>query len=277
MSSFNRRTFLKTSAAGIAALGCNALRAEDANPYGPFKVGIATYTLRNFKTLDEVLAKIKELGLKYSEFNKAHLVVTSDATKIKEYKEKLGAAGITALAICVYKFDDKPGANRAVFEFAKAMNVPTISATFSSKGALSLDKLCDEFPDIRVGIHNHGPTDEYKSPEDVLSCVKDRHKNIGATADLGHYIRAKQDPLAVIEKLKDRLYGIHFKDYKNENGKEKEMIAGDGVLNIKETLALLKKVNFQGCLSLEYEQNPADPIPDLKVALARIQAAAKEI
>lgn len=273
----NRRSFLKTSAAGIAALSCGALRADDANPYAPFKVGIATYTLRNFKTLDDVLAKLKELGLKYSEFNKAHLVVTQDAAKIAEYKDKLAAAGVTPLAICVYKFDENAAANRAVFEFAKAMNIPTISATFSKKGALSLDKLCEEFPDIRLGIHNHGPTDEYKSPDDVLACVKDRHKNIGATADLGHYIRSKQDPLEVIEKLKDRLYGIHFKDYKTENGKEHEVIAGDGTLKIKETLALLKKINFQGCLSLEYEQNPANPIPDLKVALERIEAAAKAI
>jgi len=277
MSSFNRRTFLKTGAAGLAALSCNALRADEANLYAPFRVGIATYTLRNFKTLDDCLAKLKELGLKYSEFNKAHLVVTSDAAKIAEYKEKLAAAGITPLAICVYKFDDKAASNRAVFEFAKAMNIPTISATFSSKGALSLDKLCEEFPDIKVGIHNHGPTDEYKSPEDVLACVKDRHKNIGATADLGHYIRAKQDPLEVIEKLKDRLYGVHFKDYKFEGGKEHETIVGDGVLKVKETLAALKKVNFQGCLSLEYEQNPANPIPDLKMSLERIQAAAKEV
>jgi sugar phosphate isomerase/epimerase len=278
MIAMTRRHFLGTSAAaaGLAALGQSAVRADDANPYAPFRVGIATFTLRNFKTLDECLAKLKELGLKYSEFNKMHLVVTSDAAKIKEQQEKLAAAGVTPLAICVYQFAEDAGANRKVFEFADAMKVPTISATFSKKGALSLDKLCDEFPHIRVGIHNHGPTDTYKSPEDVLECVKDRHKNIGATADLGHYIRAKQDPLEVIEKLKDRLYGIHFKDYKSENGKMVETIVGDGTLKVKETLALLKKVNFQGCLSLEYEQKPADPIADLKVALERIEKAAKD-
>lgn len=278
MSLSNRRSFLKTSAAGIAALTLPRLQAADeANPYGPFKMGIATYTLREYKTFDKVLEKIKELGLKHSEFNKAHLVVTSDPKKIAEYKEKLAAAGVTPLTICVYKFDENAGANRAVFEFAKALGVSTISATFSKKGVLSLDKLCEEFPDIRVGIHNHGPTDIYKSPEDVIECVKDRHKNIGATADLGHYIRSKQDPLEVIEKLKDRLFGVHFKDFKFVNGKEEETIAGEGTLKLKETLALLKKVNFNGCLSLEYEKNPANPMPDLQAALTKIQAAIKEI
>jgi inosose dehydratase len=279
MSAITRRHFLgaSTAAAGLAALGhAVRVRADDAIPYAPFHVGIATYTLRNFKTLDDCLGKLKELGLKYSEFNKAHLVVTADEKKRKEQKDKLAAAGIKALAICVHQFGEDIGANRGIFEFAHALEVPTITATFSKKGALSLDKLCEEFPNIRVGIHNHGPTDAYKSPEDVLECVKDRHKNIGATADLGHYIRAKQDPLEVIEKLKDRLFGIHFKDFKEVNGKYQETIVGDGTLKVKEVLTLLKNVNFQGCLSLEYESKPADPIADLKVALERIEKAAKE-
>lgn len=275
MSHLSRRDFIKTSAAGFAALGCAGVARAD-EPYGPFKLGIATYTFRKF-TFEQILEKLKELGLKYSEFNKAHLVVTSDQQKIKEYKEKFAASGITPLAICVYNFAEDPGANRAVFEFAKAMNIPTISATFKKTGAMSLDKLCEEFPDIKVGIHNHGPTDIYKSPDDVLECVKDRHKNIGATADLGHYIRAGQDPVAVIEKLKDRLFGIHFKDYKAAGAKVPETIVGDGLLKIKETLAALKKVNFQGEVSLEYEQNGDNPMPDLKVALERIQKAAKEV
>ena len=262
---------------GLAALGQASVRADDANPYAPFHVGIATYTLRNFKTLEDCAGKLKELGLKYSEFNKAHLIVTSDAAKRKAQQDLLAAARITPLAICVYHFEENAGANRAVFEFADALKIPTISATFSKKGALSLDKLCDEFPNIRVGIHNHGPTDTYKSPEDVLECVKDRHKNIGATADLGHYIRAKQDPLEVIEKLKDRLYGIHFKDYKEVNGKMVETIAGDGFVESGGSAGALKEGEFQGCLSLEYEQKPADPMADLKVALERIAKAAKEV
>ena len=277
MHVLTRRRFLQTGSAALAACYAGAARADEANPYAPFKVGIATYTLRNFKTLDECLAKLKELGLQYSEFNKAHLVVTADAKKLAEYKEKLAAAGITPLAICVYKFEEDAGANRAVFEFAHAMNIPTISATFTKKGALSVDKLCDEFPAIRVGIHNHGPADIYKSPEDIFECIKERHKNIGATADLGNYIRSKQDPIEVIEKLKDRLYGIHFKDYKIVNGKEIETLVGDGTLKVKETLAALKRANFQGCMSLEYEQHPADPIPDLKVSLERIRAAARDV
>lgn len=280
MPPLNRRTFLKTGTAGFAALSLARVARADDSAYGPFKMGVQSYTLRSFKTLDEVLAKVKDLGLKYVEFYPGHLPITADPKKLAEYHEKLNAAGIKALAYGVHTFGEKPEENRKVFEFAKAMGMYCISAFFKPKAALSLDKLCEEFPDIHLGIHNHGTKDSYPSPDDVLECVKDRHKNIGATADLGHFIRSKQDPLECLEKLKDRLYGCHFKDFSFPGGKEKENIVGDGTLKVKETLALLKKLNFQGCLSLEYEDDKAGKeklLEDVKVALDRVQKAVKEI
>ena len=274
-----RRTFLKTCAfaAGATLSGLSAARAGD-DGYGTFKVGIASYSVRNWKTFDEVLERAKELEIRNIEFNPRHLALTSDAALISGYKKKLDDAGMTARAYGVFNFGEDIQQNRKAFEFAHAMGIFTISADFDPKATVSLDRLCEEFPDVHVGIHNHGPKSRYETPEDVIKCVKDHHKNIGATADLGHYIRAKQDPLEVIEKLKDRLYGIHFKDYKfDEKGKEIETIAGEGTLKVKETLALLKKINYPGCISLEYESKVTNPVPDMKIALANIRAAIKEI
>jgi len=274
----DRRGFLKTGAAGAVAISALRGFAEDApgaSPYGPFKMGMQTYSVRNWKSFDDVLAKAKELGINHLEFWNQHLPATADAAKIAEYKAKLADAKISPTAWGVVDFKGDVKANRTLFEFASAMGIYNISAAFKADAMLSLDRLCEEFPGVHVGIHNHGPS-YYPKAEEVLELVKDHHKNIGATADLGHYIRSKQDPLEVIEKLKDRLYGVHFKDFKLEGG-EKETIPGDGMLKVKETLAALKKCNFQGCLSLEYESNPKDPIPDMKKALERIQAAVKEI
>jgi len=271
---------MKGSALGLAAVaaGTQMARAADS-PFGPFKMGMQTYSVRNWKALDDVLAKATELGMGHLEFWNSHLPQTTDAAKIDELKKKLAAVNIKPTAYGVIYMGPDPKANRAVFEFAVAMGIETVSVDFDPKSIVSLDRLCEEFPSVKLGIHNHGPKSRYQTPEDVLNCVKDHHKNIGATADLGHYIRSSVDPLEVIEKLKDRLYGIHFKDFKiNDQGKETgEAIPGDGKLKVKETLALLKKVNFQGCLSLEYESNPKDPLPDMKVALDRIKAAVKEI
>ena len=275
MHDFARRDFLKAGVAGAAGLmlGSQA-RADDASPYGPFKMGVQSYSLRSTKDLGEMLAKVKELGLKYIEFYPNHAPITTDAKKIAEIKEKCAEVGVTPMAYGVSAFGEDANANRKTFEFAKMLGLYTITSSFDKKGSLSLDKLCDEFPDIHVGIHNHGPADRYKVPEDVLECIKDRHKNIGATADLGHYIRSGQDPLECIEKLKDRLFGIHFKDFAKSG---KEVIVGDAQLKVKECLALLKKLNFQGCISLEYELDGPKLMDDLKEALKRVQSAVKEI
>jgi inosose dehydratase len=272
-----RRTFLQGMglAAVAATVAPRMARAEE--PYGPFKFGFQSYSVRHFKTFDEVLVKAKELGLKNIEFYPGHLPQVADKAKIDEFKKKLDDAGLKALAYGVVGMNEDVKANRAKFEFAAAMGIETLSVDFDPKAILSLDRLCEEFPTVKLGIHNHGPKHRYNVPEDVINCVKDHHKNIGATADLGHYIRSKVDPLEVIEKLKDRLYGIHFKDFSFDGGAEKERIPGDGNLKVKETLALLKKVNFQGCVSLEYESSPQNPVPDMKVALERVQAALKEI
>ena len=277
---FDRRTFLKAGAlAAIAGSVKLPLAGADEvadSPYGPFKMGMQSYSVRNWKTLDEVLVKAKELGIKYVEFYPGHMDL--DPNKAPEFKKKLDEAGINAAAIGVCNFGGDVKANRRIFEFAHAMGMYTVSADFEPKAAVSLDRLCEEFPDVHIGIHNHGPNSRYQKPEDVIACVKDHHKNLGATADLGHYIRSKQDPLEVLEKLKDRLYGCHFKDYKfNEKGQEQETIPGQGTLKVKEALVLLKKYNFQGCISLEYESNPANPIPDMQKALELIRAAVKEI
>ncbi len=277
MAQFGRREFLKTTAAGAAALAIGSNAFADDNPYGPFKMGLQSYTLRSYKSLDDVLARMKELNLKYIEFYPGHLPVSNDPKKLAEYNDKLKAAGVVPVAYGVTGLGDNADNNRKTFEFAKGIGLYTITTTFKKGGALSIDKLCDEFPDIHVGIHNHGRGDVYKTPDQVLETLKDRHKNIGSTADLGWYIDAKIDPIDAIEKLKDRLFGIHFKDF---NADRKEMIVGDGQLKVKETLAALKKINYQGCISLEYEDDKGGQpklLEDIKVALDRVQKAVKEI
>ena len=63
----DRRSFLLGSAAlaGTAALGLRQTRA--AEPFGPFTIGVQSYTFRNFE-LEQMLKRTQECGLKYAEF-----------------------------------------------------------------------------------------------------------------------------------------------------------------------------------------------------------------
>ena len=71
----SRRDLLASglAVAGALALGSRPALAglAPAAEYGPFKMGLQSYTLRHFK-VDEALARTKELGLHYWESYSAH-------------------------------------------------------------------------------------------------------------------------------------------------------------------------------------------------------------
>ncbi|MBM4077360.1 MAG: hypothetical protein FJ267_17160, partial [Planctomycetes bacterium] len=67
-NSISRRAFLMTGAAGAAAisLGRTSLGAQAKDPYLGFKMGLQSYSLREFKP-EVALEHTKALGLKYWE------------------------------------------------------------------------------------------------------------------------------------------------------------------------------------------------------------------
>ena len=96
--------------------------------------------------------------------------------------------------------------------------------------------------------------------EDGLKAVKGHDKRIGFCADLGHYIRSNEDPVEVIHKLGDRLYGIHLKDFSEQKKRTHGVILGKGHLDVPGVFKALRKIKFpaDGALSLEYEETPND-------------------
>src|SRR4051794_33471213 len=93
-------------AAGLAAAGAMSLgpRAFGADPpYGPFKMGIQSYSLRHYK-LDEALAKTKELGLGFWESYSAHIPVVAEPARVDEFKAKAADHGVKVIGYGVIKF-----------------------------------------------------------------------------------------------------------------------------------------------------------------------------
>jgi sugar phosphate isomerase/epimerase len=82
----------------------------------------------------------------------------------------------------------------------------------------------------------------------------------------------------VIRLLKGRLYGIHLKDFQDMQDVTKGVILGKGHLDVPAVMAALVQTNFpkNGALSLEYEENPNDPIAEIRecVEVARAAMAA---
>ena len=266
-----RRSFLATTAAVAAAALTRRGLAAAAD--GAPNLGIQMYSLRGF-TVDEALGHVKDLGLKFVEFYSGMFPVTDDQAVIDAMKKKVADLGLTISAHGINRFTNDAAANRKTFAFAKALGIGILGADPDPDSFASLDDLVKEF-DIRIAIHNHGPTHRYNKALDVLGAIEKHDARIGACADLGHFLRSGEKPTEVIRLLAGRLYGIHLKDFAEMQDKTKGVILGKGHIDVPAVFAALEQAKFpaDGALSIEYEENPKNPIDDIRQCILAAQEA----
>jgi len=277
----SRREFL----AGVAATACAAglsmnpvarLIAQEAKAAG-LKLGLQIYSLRGFP-VDVALDHTKNLGFEQVEFFSGMFPLDASDDDIKKMVNKVKGLGLTISAHGVNGFTKDAAANRRVFEFAKKVGIKNISAAPTPDSMDSLEELVKEY-DIRIAIHNHGPSDRFNKVVDLLRAVEGRDVRIGACADLGHYIRSGEKPVDVIRSLAGRLYGIHLKDFAEMKENTRGVLLGQGHLNCEAVFDALIQAKFpaDGALSLEYEENPQDPTEDIRKCVATARAALAKV
>ncbi len=260
----SRRRFLKHALLGVAGATLLDFRVGLADaPYGPFKVGVQSFSLRNFDRA-KMLQLTAQMGLRYLEAYRKHIPITTDQAQIRALLAELKQANIKLISFGVVGFGKNAQQNRAAFEFAKAMGIETLTANPRQESLNQLDELVDEFQ-INIAIHNHGPRALYDKIEDTLKAMEGRNKRIGACVDTGHYMRSNEDPLEAIKAFGDRIYGVHLKDL-DENNKFAEL--GKGKLDLEGCLRALAAQKMSGCLAIEYEEHPENPVPYIEQYLA---------
>jgi inosose dehydratase len=271
----SRRSLLAAGCAGaVAAVSSpRVIAAATAAATAPLTLGIQMFSLRGYK-VDEALQHAKDLGLTQVEFYPGMYPINSDSAAIAAMNTKLADLGLSISAHGVNRFTKDAAKNREIFEFAKRAGITILGADPDPDSFTSLDELVKEF-DIRVAIHNHGPTHRYNKVVDVLDAIEKHDPRIGACADLGHFIRSGERPTEVIRLLKGRLYGIHLKDFAEMQDKTKGVILGKGHMEVPAVMAALVQVGFpaDGALSIEYEENPQNPLDDLRECIRVARAA----
>jgi len=298
----SRREFLKSSAlaAGTLLVGRNTFGAdESSDPYSGFKMGIQSYSLRAYD-VETALKHSRDLGLNYWEAYSKHIPLSTIPSHIAKYKKLLSDAGITLNAYGVMSIGADENKTRELFDFAQAMELDSISANPAKQPEVFdlLDKLCEEYS-IPIAIHNHGPGATYDKIADVETWTKDRHPLIGACVDTGHFLRSDEDPVNAINRLGQRVFGVHLKDVKSIRDEEelnrlaselpknranrlrKEgkvmTILGEGELDVPGCLRALRDLDYDRSLSLEYEENMENPLSDIAVCLQTVREAAQQI
>lgn len=282
-STQGRREFLRIAtvgaAASLAGTGGTLVHAAEAAGHASggggkkakFTLGLASYTLRKFD-LDQTLAMTKRVGLKYIAFKSFHLPLDSSPGHIKTVVGKVKDAGLDLYGGGVIYMKNEEQVNQA-FSYAKAAGMKVIIGVPEPDLLPLVNKKVKEY-DIKVAIHNHGPTDKvYPVPATAHEKIKNLDRRIGLCNDIGHTIRAGVDPSVSIEKFADRLYDVHIKDVSAATAKGHAVECGRGVIDVPEVLRTLIKVNYAGVVSFEYEKDADDPMPGLAESVGYVRGA----
>ncbi|MCH2487917.1 MAG: hypothetical protein MK010_09285, partial [Erythrobacter sp.] len=101
--------------------------ASAADPFGGFKVGVQSYSFRNFD-LDRAVKGIHDLGLGYAEFYRKHVPLESTPKRIAAVRSLCDGYGVTPIGFGVQRFTKDHEENRKTFEFGKRLGVEYLSA-----------------------------------------------------------------------------------------------------------------------------------------------------
>ena len=241
---------------------------------GGFAIGCQAYTFNRFSVF-EAIDKTAQAGGKVIEFYPGQKL-SPDQPDVKwdhnapdevieQVKAQLAKHGLRPVNYGVVGAKDDAEWRR-IFEFAKKLGLYAVT-TEAVHQLDSIEKLVKEF-DIRVAIHNHPrrPNDaNYKvwDPAYVLSVVKDRDPRIGACADTGHWVRSGLTPLECCKILRGRIVSAHLKDLNEKSPRAHDVPYGAGVSDIPAVLDELQRQGFKGNISIEYEHNWEQSLPEV--------------
>lgn len=279
----------------LAFLGLLAsLASAHAQPVIPdtyrvngWAIGCQAYSFNRF-TAFEAIEKTAQAGGRIIEFYPGQKLSKEDPnlkvdhaspdvdTVVAKLQAKLGQHGIKAVNYGVVGIPKDEAAARKVFEFAKKMGM--IAVTTESADAINtIEKLAREY-DLGVGFHNHpgdysNPNYKVWSPHYIAGLVEGRDARLGACADSGHWTRSGIKPVEALRILKGRIISAHLKDL-NEFGVRNahDVPYGQGKSDIKAVLDELKAQGFKGNISIEYEHNWDNSVPEITQCVDFVKA-----
>jgi sugar phosphate isomerase/epimerase len=228
------------------------------------------------------------LGIKYIEIYPGHTLggtwgenvfgFEMDEQTRKEVKELAESMGIKIVGTGVFVTDRADDWEKQ-FAFAKAMDMEFITCEPAVKDWDLVEKLAEKY-NIKVSVHNHPQPSGYWTPDSLLQQITQRSKLTGSCADVGHWRREGLDQIDCLKKLEGRLVSLHFKDIiaKQEGETEqRDAVWGTGILDVKGMLNELKRQRFEGVLSIEYEYNWENSVPDIKQCIDYFNEVVNEI
>ena len=170
----------------------------------------------------------------------------------------------------VVHFGKNADANRRIFEFAKRLGIRYLSADPDPASFDDLDKLVETY-DIAVGIHNHGPGHRYEKIETIAKAIKDHHPKIGCCVDTGHFLPLQDRSCRCRRGVRQRASTASISKTSRTPIRSPSLEKATSARSIFSRHWRAIKYNY--CLAIEYEENPDNPIADIKACLAEAARA----
>jgi sugar phosphate isomerase/epimerase len=282
-----RRDALKTtalSALTLPLLGTSVAHAADSTQTPakkaegtknlPLHLGVASYSLSKL-TVDEVIGVLKELDITAASLYKTH-APWADGTpeQCRDVVQRFKDAGITITSTGMIELPNDEAVIRKAFDNVRAAGLKTLCGWFKQTDSLPLvDKLVKEY-DLKVAIHNHGPTEQMATGMDVWTAVQPYDKRLGLCLDVGHGFRAGENPAQTIRQCSERLYEVHLRDTAVKGGTMKDpqpVVIGHGLLDFRSIIAALLEVKYPFQAEFEYEKKEENRVPGLAESVGYVR------
>lgn len=232
--------------------------AAGAQEKHPIKLGMAGYTFVNFD-LDYTLAALEKLDVRYLCVKDFHLPLDSTEEQMEAFRQKLAAVNVVPYAAGPIYMKNEAEADRA-FDYAKRLGVKLIVAVPNLEILPYVNRKVREY-DMRIAIHLHGPDIPlYPNATDAWSHIKDLDPRMGICMDIGHNLRAGDDPVEDIKKYHSRIFDIHIKDVTAATKAGRATEFGRGLIDFPALVRTLRQLEYEGVCSLEYEKDMKDPM-----------------
>lgn len=278
---------LKITIAFVCCLLALPLQAQTKAEKNGWRIGMQSYSFHLFP-LVEALDKTQELGVKCIEVYPGHKLggkwgdkvfdFNLDAETQQEVKQLAASKGITIVGTGVY-VAEKSADWEKMFKFAKAMDMEFITCEPALSDWNLVENLSKQYG-IKISVHNHPQPSDYWTPDNLLKAISTRSHSLGSCSDVGHWRREGLDQIDCLKQLEGRIVSLHFKDIAPKVEGEKEQhdkIWGTGILDVKAMLKELKRQNFKGVFSIEYEYNWDNSVPDIKQCIDYFNKVTNEI
>jgi len=165
-----RRSLLKVAALSAA---CNAIgrveslsaapRASDDKQFHGLRVGVASYSLREFPITD-ALQNIRRLGVRYLSLKDIHLPLSSTPEQRRQIREQSEALGLSITSCGVIYLKNDEAQMHQAFNYVRDLGASVAVVGVSRDTLPLLDQVIRSY-ELKVAIHNHGPNDKlFPSP-----------------------------------------------------------------------------------------------------------------